>query len=93
MVDTVNRVKLNDRKYQNNLKVRYESYNGKLLFPMKDIVPFGMDCKQMYFMSTKFLKDKINGVHVTQFQLAYICNTTHPSHKHLDKLGGEVHCM
>ena len=32
------------------------------------------------FMSTKFLKDKINVVRVTKFQLAYICDTTYPLH-------------
>ena len=35
----------------------------------------------MYFMSNRFLKDNINGVYVTQFQLPYIRDTTHPSHK------------
>ena len=47
----------------------------------------------MYFMSNIFLKDKIDGVHVTLFQLACICNTTHPSHKKLVKLFCEVHYM
>ena len=45
MLDFVNGVKLNDRKYQTDLKVKYESYNRKLLIPMKEFVPFGMDCQ------------------------------------------------
>ena len=47
----------------------------------------------MYFMSTRLLKDKIDGVRVTQFQLAYIRNTTHPSHKNVVKLCREVNYM
>ena len=48
---------------------------------MKDFMSIGTDFQSIYFTSTIFLKDKINGVHVTQFQLAYIIDTTHPSHK------------
>ena len=51
---------------------------------------FGTDIQSMYFISTAFLKYKINGVHVTQFQLAYIRNTTHISQK-MVKLCHEVH--
>ena len=47
----------------------------------------------MYFMSTTFLKDRINRVRVTQFKIAYICDTNHPSHKNLVKLCCEVHYM
>ena len=47
----------------------------------------------MYFMSSIFLKGNIDGVPVPQFQLVYICDTTHPSHKHLVKLFHEVHYM
>ena len=47
----------------------------------------------MYFISTRFLKDKINGVHVPQFKLTYICSTTNPSQKSLVKLCNEVHYM
>ena len=48
---------------------------------MKDFVSFGTDLQSMYFMSTKFLKDNIYGVHGPQFQIAYICYTAHPSQK------------
>ena len=60
---------------------------------MNYFVPFGKYFQLMYFMPTIFLKDNINGVRVPQFQLAYICNTTHPSHKKLVKLCREVHYM
>ena len=52
--------------------MRDESYKGKFLFTMKDFVSFGTDNQSMYFISTIFLKDKINGVLVPQFQLVYI---------------------
>ena len=58
-----------------------EIYKGKFVFPMKVFVSFGTDRQSMYFMSTGFLKGKINGVRVPQFQFDYIYNTTHPSHK------------
>ena len=32
-------------------------------------------------MPTILLKDKIDGVRAQQFQLAYICDKIHPSHK------------
>ena len=38
-----------------------------------------------------FLKYKINGVYVPQFQIAYIRDTTRPSHKNLVKFYHEVH--
>ena len=60
---------------------------------MKDFVSFGTDHQSMYFMSTRFLRDKINGVRVPQFQLDYIRDTTDPSHKNLVKLCCEVHYM
>ena len=44
-------------------------------------------------MSTIFLKEKINGVSITQFQLSYICNKTHPSLKNMVELCHEVHYM
>ena len=44
-------------------------------------------------MSTRFLKDKIYGVHVPKFQLAYIYDTTQPSHKILVKLCCEMNYM
>ena len=45
----------------------------------------------MYFMSNRFLEDNINGVRVTKFQIAYIRDTTNPSHNFLVKLCFEVH--
>ena len=47
----------------------------------------------MCFMLTRLLKDKIYGIIFPKFQLAYIRNTTHPSHKKLVKLCREVHYM
>ena len=47
----------------------------------------------MYFMSNRFLEDNINGVRVTKFQIAYIRDTTNPSHNFLVKLCFEVHYM
>ena len=44
-------------------------------------------------MPDGLLKDKINGIRVPQFKLAYICDTTYPSHKNLVKLCSEVHYM
>ena len=53
----------------------------------------GIDCQSNVFMSNRFLKDKIDGVRVTQFQLAYIRDTTHNSHKNLVTLCREVNYM
>ena len=44
---------------------------------------FGAYFPQMYFMSTILLKENIDVVRVTQFQLTDIRDTTHPSHKKL----------
>ena len=41
-------------------------------------------------MSTGFLKESISGFRVPEFQLAYIRDTTHPSHKNLANLRHEV---
>ena len=38
MVNFLNKLQLNDQKYQNNGTVRDESYKRKFLFPMKDFV-------------------------------------------------------
>ena len=43
MVYFVNKVELSGKKYQTNGNIRYENYNGKLLFTMKDFVEFGTD--------------------------------------------------
>ena len=53
---------------------------------MKEFVSFGKYHKSMLLMSNRFLKYKIDGVQVPQFQLAYICDKTHTSHKNLVKL-------
>ena len=44
-------------------------------------------------MSTRFVKDKIYGVQVPQFQIDYISDTTNPSHRILVKLCHDVHYM
>ena len=44
-------------------------------------------------MSTKFFKNNIDGVHFPLFKMYYICNTTHPSHRHFVGLCREVHHM
>ena len=62
MVDFVNKLELIDQKYQTNGNVRDENYNGKFLFTMNYFFSFGTDLQSMYFMSTRFLKDMINGV-------------------------------
>ena len=82
-----------DEKYQTNGTVRYESYKGNLLFPMKDFWTFGIYCRSVFFMSNIFLKYNIGGVRVPQFKLAYIINTTYPSHKKLVRFCRAVHYM
>ena len=84
-------IHFNGNKYQTNVTVEDESYNGKLLFFMKEFVSFGTDLQSIYFMSTRFLKDKIGGVCVPQFQLSYIRNTTHPLHKNMVKFFHGMH--
>ena len=46
MVDFVNKLELNDKKYQTNGNVRDENYNGKFLFPMKELVFLFYYCKR-----------------------------------------------
>ena len=72
MVDFVNKIELSDQKYHTNGNVIDENHKGELLLPMKYFVSFGTDFQSMYFMSAVFLKDKIHGVRITKFQLAYI---------------------
>ena len=93
MVDFVNKLELSGQKYQTNTIVRNENYNGKFLFPMKDFVSFVTYSQSIYFMSTRFLKYKIDGDLVPQFQFSCICNTTLPSHKTLVGLCCEVASM
>ena len=47
----------------------------------------------MYYISTRYLKEKITGVCVPQFKLYYICDITNPSHTNLVKLCREVQYM
>ena len=81
MVDFINKIELSDHKYQSNGNIRYENYKWKFLFTMKDFMSFRTDFHSMYFMPTNLLEEKINGVHVPQFKIPYIINTTHPPHK------------
>ena len=69
MVDFVNKLESSDQKYQTNGNVRDENYNGKFLFTIKGVVSFSTYFQSMYFMPTRFLKVKINGVRFTLFQL------------------------
>ena len=85
-IDFVSKLYLSDQKHQTDVNVRGGNYNGKLVFTMKDFVTLGIDCQSIYFMSNIFFKNSINGVCVPQFQLAYVCATTHPSHKILFEL-------
>ena len=55
-----------------NIMKSFISYEGNF--------PLGADHQSIYFMSTIFLIYKINVVCVTKFQLAYVCNKTHPSY-------------
>ena len=91
MVDFLNKLELSGQKYRVHGTVIDDNHTGGFLFPMKYFVSFGTDYKSMYFMSTRLLKDNIDGVCVPQFQLDYIHNSTHPSHKYMVKLCREVH--
>ena len=53
----------------------------------------GTDRQSIYFMPTRLSKDKIDRFCVPQFQLVYICDTTHTSHNLFVKLCHEVHNM
>ena len=76
-----------------NGNVKDKNHKGNFLFPMKDFVSFRTNLQSMYFMSTIILKDNINGFRITNFQLACIRNTPHPSHKNLVTLCHDVHYM
>ena len=93
MVYFVNKIQLSDQKYQANETVGYDIYKGKFLFLIKDFVSFGINCQSMYFMSTRFLKGRIDGVRVPQFQITYIHNTTYSLLKIFVKICCEVHYM
>ena len=72
MLGFVNKIEFIYHEFQTNGTVRDESYNVKLLFPMKDFLSFVTDLQSMFFVSTILLKYNICGLHVPQFQLAYI---------------------
>ena len=93
MVGFVNKLEFNNQKYQNSEIVRDESYKRNFLFFMKKCVPFVAYIQSMFFMSNRFLTDNIYGVHVPQFQFAYIGNTTHSSQKSFVGLCHYVHYM
>ena len=76
MVDFLYSLDLSDQKYETNGNLRYDNYKGKFLFTTKNFVSFGTDWQSIHFMSKIILKDNINGVCVTRFQLSYIFNTT-----------------
>ena len=81
MMNFVNKIELNYQRQKNSGNQIDENYKRKFLFTVKDSVLFGKYRQSMYFMSTIFLKDNIDAVRVPQFQLAYIRNTNHTSHK------------
>ena len=93
VIDFVNKLELSDQKYHTNGSIMDENYNRKFLFPTNEFVSFRTDCQSMYFMSTRFLKNKINGLRVPQFQLANIFYTTNPSHKIFIKFCREVNSV
>ena len=93
MVDFANTLELIDQKYLSNRTVSCGIYKGKFLFPMKYLLSFRTYLQLVYFMSTILLKYKISVFRVPSFQLAYIRNTTHPSHKQLVRLCREVYYM
>ena len=93
MVDFFNGLDLNNQKYQTNGTASDKGYKEKFLFNMKDFVLFGTEYPSMFFMSTRFLRDKIYGSRVLKFQLYYIRDTTHPSNKCLVELCCEIHYM
>ena len=55
---------------------------GNFLFTINDFVSFVTDRQSMFFISNRFINEKIDGVCVTQFQIDYICDTNISNHKH-----------
>ena len=78
MIYFVKKLELNDRKYQTNGTIIDGNYKVNFLSTTKDFVSFGIDIQKMFYLSTRLLKYNIDGVHVPQFQLAYISDTIHP---------------
>ena len=82
----LNKLDYNYNKYQPNITVKGDVYKVKLLFPLKNFVSFGTDHHSIFLMSNIFLSEKVDGILVPQLQIAYICDTTIYSHKHLNTL-------
>ena len=80
-------------KNQSNGYVRDDNYSSKLLFITNKFVSFGTDRQSMFYIWTIFLRDKVDGVRVPQFQLTYIHNKNHPLNKNLAKLWRDVNYM
>ena len=89
--DFVKKLQVSNYNYQTNVTVRDANSEETLLFPMKDFVSFRKYIQSTYFMSTRLLKNDIDEVRLPQFQLGFICNTTHPLHKTLFMLCRVVH--
>ena len=65
MINFVYLLEFNDHNYQINVTVRYDNYKGKLLFHMIKFLSFVTGCQSIFYMSTRFLKGYIYGVHVS----------------------------
>ena len=92
MMNFVNKLDLSDQKYQTDENIKYENYKEKLIFTIKGFLSSVTDCQSINIMLDISFKENIDGVHVPQFQLAYIHDTTHPSHKKV-KVCREIHYM
>ena len=89
----LNKLELSNQKHQSNGTVRDDKYKVNFLFPMKEFMSYGIDPQSMFYMSTILLKYNIDQVRVPKFQLYYIRDTTHPSHKKLFNFCHKVHYM
>ena len=81
MINFVNILELNYWIYNTNGTVIERHCKGKFLFTMNYFVSFGTYLLLILFMSDIFLKNDIDGICVTKFQLSYIRDTTNPLHK------------
>ena len=70
MIEFMNRLYLNSRKYQTNGTVIDEYYKRKFVFHIKEFVSFGTYCQAMFYMSNIPPKDNIDGVCVRKSKLA-----------------------
>ena len=85
MIGFVDILEFNDHKYPTNGTLIWDNYKGKFLFTMKVPVSFGKYFQSVFYMSNILFKNNIDGVHFPQFQLSYIHETDHNSHKKLVK--------